>query len=143
MIAAQRRALILEHLRKAGGDSIIDLAASIGMSPSTIRRDLDFLMQGGHIVRSHGGGSTSRARAGFGVCCLNINEVKYVFRGRPSHQLQSWNGRNALEAAVMFYTAVDRLRSSLRPERCTSRPASSSPGTCRVTGSPGRISRCW
>jgi len=55
MIAAQRRALILEHLRKAGGDSIIDLAASIGMSPSTIRRDLDFLMQGGHIVRSHGG----------------------------------------------------------------------------------------
>src|SRR3712207_3934305 len=30
--------------------------------------------------------------------------------------MQSWNGRNALEAAVMFYAAVDRLRSSLRPE---------------------------
>ena len=69
------------------------------------------------LVRSHGsGGNTRRARAGFGVCCLNINEVKYVFKGRPAHQLQSWNGRNALEAAVMFYTAVDRLRSSLRPE---------------------------
>ena len=69
------------------------------------------------LVRSHGtGGSTRRARAGFGVCCLNINEVKYVFKGRPAHQMQSWNGRNALEAAVMFYTAVDRLRSSLRPE---------------------------
>jgi len=68
-------------------------------------------------VRSHGtGGGTRRARAGFGVCCLNINEVKYIFKGRPSHQLQSWNGRNALEAAVMFYTGVDRLRSSLRPE---------------------------
>ena len=69
------------------------------------------------LVRSHGtGGVTRRARAGFGVCCLNINEVKYVFKGRPAHQMQSWNGRNALEAAVMFYTAVDRLRSSLRPE---------------------------
>ena len=69
------------------------------------------------LVRSHGtGGGTRRARAGFGVCCLNINEVKYVFKGRPAHQMASWNGRNALEAAVMFYTAVDRLRSSLRPE---------------------------
>lgn len=69
------------------------------------------------LVRSHGtGGGTQRARAGFGVCCLNINEVKYVFKGRPAHQMASWNGRNALEAAVMFYTAVDRLRSSLRPE---------------------------
>jgi DeoR family transcriptional regulator of aga operon len=55
MIAAQRRAMILEHLRREGGDSIIELAASIGVSASTIRRDLDFLMRGGYIVRSHGG----------------------------------------------------------------------------------------
>ena len=69
------------------------------------------------LLRSHAtGGPTKRAKAGFGVCCLNINEVKYIFKGAPSHQLSSWNGRNALEAAVTFYTAVDRLRSSLRPE---------------------------
>lgn len=69
------------------------------------------------LLRSHAtSGPTKRARAGFGVCCLNINMVKYVFKGRPSHQMSSWNGRNALEAAVMFYTAVDRLRSTLRPE---------------------------
>ena len=69
------------------------------------------------MIRSHGiGGQTSRTRMGFGSCCLNINEVKFIFRGRPSHQLSSWNGRNALEAAVMFYSAVDHLRSSLRPE---------------------------
>lgn len=68
------------------------------------------------IVRSHGSGETSRARAGFGVCCLNINEVKYIFEGTPAHQRQSWNGRNALTAAVQFYTAVDHLRPSLRPE---------------------------
>lgn len=69
------------------------------------------------LVRSHStGGSSSRPRPGFGVCCLDINEVKYVFKGSPAHQLQSWNGRNALEAAVTFYTAVDHLRSTLRPE---------------------------
>jgi amidohydrolase len=68
------------------------------------------------LVRSHGSGETARSRAGFGVCCLNINEVRYIFKGRPAHQRQSWNGRNALSAAVQFYTAVDHLRPSLRPE---------------------------
>lgn len=55
MIAAQRRALILEELRREGAGSIIALADSIGVSPSTIRRDLGFLTAGGYIVRSHGG----------------------------------------------------------------------------------------
>lgn len=68
------------------------------------------------LIRSHGVTETSRARAGFGSCCLNINEVKYTFLGRPSHQLSSWNGRNALAAAVHFFTMVDGLRSTLRPE---------------------------
>ncbi|HSA54633.1 MAG TPA: peptidase dimerization domain-containing protein [Gemmatimonadaceae bacterium] len=68
------------------------------------------------MVRSHGTGETARARAGFGVCCLNINEVKYIFEGRPAHQRQSWDGRNALSAAVQFYSAVDHLRPTFRPE---------------------------
>jgi amidohydrolase len=68
------------------------------------------------LVRSHSTVSTSRDRAGFGVCCLNIDAVKYTFTGRPAHQLASWNGRNALEAAVQFYSAVDHLRSTWRPE---------------------------
>jgi amidohydrolase len=68
------------------------------------------------LIRSHGAGETSRGRAGFGVCCLNINMVRYVFTGTPAHQRQSWAGRNALSAAVQFYTAVDHLRPSFRPE---------------------------
>ena len=55
MIAAQRRALILEELRREGAGSIVVLAGRIGVSPSTIRRDLEFLTEGGYIVRSHGG----------------------------------------------------------------------------------------
>ena len=62
MIAAQRRALILEQLRREGGGSIVALAASIGVSPSTIRRDLEFLTEGGYIVRSHGGAVLNEPR---------------------------------------------------------------------------------
>lgn len=68
------------------------------------------------LVRSHGAGETSRNRAGFGVCCLNINMARYIFTGVPAHQRQSWAGRNALSAAVQFYTAVDHLRPTFRPE---------------------------
>jgi amidohydrolase len=92
-------------------------AEEVGPPAKTIMWKAGVFKDADILVRSHSNSSgTGRARAGFGVCCLNINEVKYVFKGRPSHQLSSWNGRNALEAAVMFYTAVDRLRSSLRPE---------------------------
>ncbi|MEJ2204569.1 MAG: amidohydrolase [Gemmatimonadota bacterium] len=68
------------------------------------------------LIRSHGSGETARNQAGFGVCCLNINMARYIFTGRPAHQRQSWAGRNALSAAVQFYTAVDHLRPSFRPE---------------------------
>ena len=68
------------------------------------------------LVRSHGGTETARGQAGFGTCCLNINMVRYIFTGRPAHQRASWFGRNALTAAVRFYSAVDGLRSTFRPE---------------------------
>ncbi len=68
------------------------------------------------IVRSHASGSTSRPAAGFGTCCMNIDGVKYTFSGAPAHQLQSWNGRNALEAVVQFFGNIDSVRSSIRPE---------------------------
>ncbi len=68
------------------------------------------------LLRSHSTTETRRDRPGFGVCCLNIDAVKYTFTGRPAHQLAAWNGRNALEAAVQFYSAVDHLRSTWRQE---------------------------
>jgi amidohydrolase len=68
------------------------------------------------LIRSHGAGETSRNQAGFGVCCLNINMARYTFTGLPAHQRQSWAGRNALSAAVQFYTSVDHLRPYFRPE---------------------------
>lgn len=91
-------------------------AEEVGPPAKAIMRDKGVFQGTDLLVRSHSSTETSRNRAGFGICCLNINEVKYVFTGRPSHQLSSWNGRNALSAAVQFYTSVDHLRPSLRPE---------------------------
>jgi amidohydrolase len=68
------------------------------------------------IVRSHASGATTRPAPGFGTCCMNIDGVKYIFSGAPAHQLQSWNGRNALEAVIHLFVNIDSVRSSLRPE---------------------------
>lgn len=55
MIAAQRRGLILEYLRKYGAGSIVKIAEAVGTSPSSTRRDLDFLAAEGSVERSRGG----------------------------------------------------------------------------------------
>lgn len=91
-------------------------AEEVGPPAKTIMFEAGVFDGADILVRSHSAMETARAAAGFGVCCLNINEVKYTFHGRPSHQLTSWNGRNALEAAVRFYSSVNGLRSTFRPE---------------------------
>lgn len=91
-------------------------AEEVGPPAKKIMFDAGVFAGADILVRSHGAGETSRNKAGFGVCCLNINEVKYIFTGRAAHQRASWHGRNALSAAVMFYSAVDALRPTFRPE---------------------------
>jgi amidohydrolase len=68
------------------------------------------------IVRSHSSQSTNRPAPGFGTCCLNIVGAKYTFSGAPAHQMQAWNGRNALEAVIHFFENIDSVRASIRPE---------------------------
>lgn len=54
-IPAQRRAILVEHVRARGAASIAVLADVAGTSPSTVRRDLEMLEKQGHLVRTHGG----------------------------------------------------------------------------------------
>lgn len=55
MVPAKRRALILEHLRINGAAGIQELADTIGGSQSTVRRDLEHLVEKGYLERTHGG----------------------------------------------------------------------------------------
>ena len=111
---------IAEYMERAGVPGQLKIygtpAEEVGPPAKVIMHDAGIFDDADLLVRSHGVTETSRSRAGFGSCCLNINEVKYTFLGRPSHQMASWFGRNALEAAVHFYTLVDGLRSTFRPE---------------------------
>lgn len=91
-------------------------AEEMGPPSKAIMLDKGVFKDADFIVRSHSGSKFSRSEAGFGSCCYNINMVRYIFQGKITHQMSSWTGRNALEAGVMFYTAVDRMRSSWRKE---------------------------
>jgi DeoR family transcriptional regulator of aga operon len=66
VIPAERHALILDAVRRAGAASIQTLASEIGASLATVRRDLDFLTERGYLERTHGGAMLrTRLRATF------------------------------------------------------------------------------
>jgi DeoR/GlpR family transcriptional regulator of sugar metabolism len=59
MLGKQRQEGILQRIQRQGYVSASQLSEDFGVTPSTIRRDLDALSQLGLIVRSHGGASMS------------------------------------------------------------------------------------
>ena len=68
------------------------------------------------IVRSHSSTATQTPGPGFGSCCMNIDVVHYTFSGAPAHQLQAWDGRDALMGVIELFNHIDGLRKTLRPE---------------------------
>jgi DeoR/GlpR family transcriptional regulator of sugar metabolism len=55
MIVSERRQRILNELRASGTASVPELAETLGVSASTIRRDLEILDRNGELTRSYGG----------------------------------------------------------------------------------------
>lgn len=55
MVAEERRARLLELVRLRGFASLPELAEALGVSESTVRRDVDALEQSGAARRTHGG----------------------------------------------------------------------------------------
>jgi len=94
----------------APGEEMMPPNAKVVMNDAGMFKGMDIL------VRSHSSTATSRPAPGFGTCCMNIDGVKYTLSGAPAHQLQAWNGRNALEAVIHLFENVDSVRSNIRPE---------------------------
>jgi len=55
LLAEQRRALILEEVRRRGGVRVNELTRQLNVSDMTIRRDLDALARAGVVEKVHGG----------------------------------------------------------------------------------------
>ncbi|KUL38195.1 cytochrome C [Streptomyces sp. NRRL F-4489] len=55
LLAEQRRALILDEVRRRGGARVTELTRRMGVSDMTVRRDLDALARQGMIEKVHGG----------------------------------------------------------------------------------------
>src|SRR6266571_2217548 len=68
------------------------------------------------LVRSHSSTATQASAPGFGSCCMNIDVVRFVFSGAPAHQLQAWDGRDALTGVIALFNHIDAIRRTLRPE---------------------------
>ena len=68
------------------------------------------------LIRSHSSTATQAPGPGFGSCCMNINVMHYVFSGAPAHQLQAWDGRDALKGLIELFNHIDGIRMTVRPE---------------------------
>ncbi|MFI2368117.1 DeoR/GlpR family DNA-binding transcription regulator [Streptomyces sp. NPDC018833] len=55
LLAEQRRALILDEVRRRGGVRVNDLTRRLNVSDMTVRRDLDALARQGVVEKVHGG----------------------------------------------------------------------------------------
>jgi DeoR/GlpR family transcriptional regulator of sugar metabolism len=60
---AERRARLVEQLRVDGRAGVPQLATALGVTASTIRRDLDRLAREGRVVRTYGGAALSEGLA--------------------------------------------------------------------------------
>ena len=57
-IAAERRRKIYRLALERGSVNVTEMAATMGVNPDTVRRDLNELQKEGKLVRSHGGATT-------------------------------------------------------------------------------------
>lgn len=62
MLPALRRARIIELLRRDGAAGLKEMSHVLSVSVSTLRRDVDYLCEQGHIERTHGGAVLNEAR---------------------------------------------------------------------------------
>jgi DeoR/GlpR family transcriptional regulator of sugar metabolism len=63
MREAERRLHLVQRLRADGGSSIAELADELGVTPSTVRRDLQRLAHEGRVIRTYGGATIRESAA--------------------------------------------------------------------------------
>ncbi len=124
-LTEQRRRLILERLRAWGEVRTSELAGLFGVSPMTIRNDLNALSEAGALVRTHGGAvsnepiarepsykdketqrSAEKARIGR-AAAAELEEGAVVFVGNGTTTMQLVRHLPRLERLAVFTNALN------------------------------------
>jgi len=87
LIAAERRRRIYAVTLERGAVNVTEMAATLGVNPDTVRRDLDVLQKEGKLVRSHGG-ATARD--------IDISQQPYSKLRNENLKQKSWIGQAAI-----------------------------------------------
>ncbi|GAA1092680.1 MULTISPECIES: DeoR/GlpR family DNA-binding transcription regulator [Kitasatospora] len=118
MLAEQRRALILDEVRRRGGVRVNELTRQLNVSDMTIRRDLDALARVGAVEKVHGGavpaGPARTHEPGFAAkSALELSAKEQI--ARAAARLVSPGAAIALSGGTTTYalarelTGIERL----------------------------------
>ena len=126
MRESERRARLVEHLRVDGRASVAELASSLDVTPSTIRRDLQRLARDGRLVRTYGGAAlndgllASRAPT---RASPPSRPSRAPPRGSPRTARRSRSASGTTALALAREIADRRLDGHHQRARCRERPA--------------------
>ncbi|MET8546980.1 DeoR family transcriptional regulator, partial [Kitasatospora sp. NPDC004799] len=112
LFAAQRRALILDEIRRTGAVRVADLVTQFGVSDMTVRRDLDVLARQGTVQKVHGGavatGTASTFEPGF-EAKSELEEGTKAALADAAARLVEPGSVVALSAGTTTYAVATRL----------------------------------
>ncbi|MFE7131773.1 DeoR/GlpR family DNA-binding transcription regulator [Streptomyces sp. NPDC057638] len=112
LLAEQRRALILDEVRRRGGVRVNELTRRLNVSDMTVRRDLDALARQGVVEKVHGGAvpvvETSTHEPGFEVkSALELRAKEEI--ARAAARLAAPGSAIALSGGTTTYALAHRL----------------------------------
>lgn len=126
MLAAERRARILEEIRGTRIVSTEDLSRVLGVSGETIRRDLSSLERQGQLARVHGGAAAPSVGAAG-------DEASFAERASSSADVKDRIGRTAAALVRPGQTiVVDVGTTALRVARALPMDLSATVATCSL-----------
>ena len=111
MLAAQRREVILDLVRRTGAARVSELTATLGVSDMTIRRDLEALAREGLLEKVHGGATvtSSTNEPGFEAKSLREKSEKLAIARRAAELVEEGSAVG-LSAGTTTWTLAHELR---------------------------------
>lgn len=98
MIGLERQRRLLQHLRAHGTGNVADLARSLDVSPSTVRRDLADLQRQGLLTRVHGGAAVADGELEAGL------SARTLFRGAEKRLIGEAAAARVFDGSTVLIT---------------------------------------